>query len=85
MKPKLRKNLDGSYYFHCPACEFPHGFNQTWSFNGDLIRPTVQPSLLSKGVCRCHLFITDGKLQYLHDCDHDLAGKIIDMIAWDDD
>lgn len=28
---------------------------------------------------RCHLFITDGKLIYLGDCSHELAGKTIDM------
>jgi hypothetical protein len=31
-------------------------------------------------VCRvCHSFVTDGKIQYLSDCTHDLAGQTIDL------
>lgn len=28
---------------------------------------------------RCHHFIVDGKIQYLADCDHSLAGQTIEM------
>jgi hypothetical protein len=27
----------------------------------------------------CHSFITDGKIQYLSDCTHELAGQTIDL------
>lgn len=27
----------------------------------------------------CHTFITDGKIQYLDDCSHELAGQTIDL------
>lgn len=27
----------------------------------------------------CHSFITDGKIQYLGDCTHDLAGQTVDL------
>lgn len=30
----------------------------------------------------CHLYITDGKIQYLSDCTHDYAGRLIDMIEF---
>lgn len=28
---------------------------------------------------RCHTFITDGKVQFLADCSHELAGQILDL------
>jgi len=28
---------------------------------------------------RCHSFVRNGKIQYLNDCTHALAGKIVDM------
>ena len=30
----------------------------------------------------CHLFITDGKIEYCTDCTHDLAGKTVDMVPF---
>jgi hypothetical protein len=27
----------------------------------------------------CHSFVTDGKIQYLSDCTHDMAGQTIDI------
>ena len=54
-----------------------------WTFNGDMVKPTVSPSLLlhpGKEHPRCHLFIRDGYLQYLNDCGHELAGKTVKMI-----
>lgn len=32
----------------------------------------------------CHSFVRDGKIQYLADCTHELAGKTVDMVDWDD-
>ena len=31
----------------------------------------------------CHSFVTDGRIQYLGDCTHSLAGQTIDLPAWD--
>jgi hypothetical protein len=34
--------------------------------------------------CRvCHSFVTDGKIQYLSDCTHELAGQTIDLKSTD--
>lgn len=30
----------------------------------------------------CHTFVTDGKIQFLGDCTHDLAGKTVGMVPW---
>ena len=81
------------YMFFCPACGFHHMFNTAyknslgaiWNFNGNLEKPTFSPSLLvNKGgiepkIPICHLFVRDGKIQYLNDCTHNFAGKIIEM------
>jgi hypothetical protein len=53
-----------------------------WTFNGDLEKPTFRASLLigkSWPGHRCHSFITEGKIQYLDDCDHELKGKTISL------
>ncbi len=31
---------------------------------------------------RCHTFITDGRIQFLGDCSHKLAGQTVDLPAW---
>jgi hypothetical protein len=61
-----------------------------WQWNRDFVKPTVMPSLHIKGSpspgggypgnpC-CHLYIKDGQLQFLPDCEHHLAGKTVDMV-----
>lgn len=83
-------------YFHCEGCGSPHAVyidgkgKPTWSFNGSVEKPTFKPSVL----CRwtegenhtpkiCHSFVTDGKIQYLNDCTHHLAGKTIELIDFE--
>lgn len=66
-----------------------------WTFNGDIERPTFTPSVLvtyggrdadGKDVgfgpgppSRCHSFVTDGRIQFLADCSHALAGQSVNM------
>lgn len=57
-----------------------------WGFNGDAERPTFTPSLLctfewgeERRAVVCHSFITDGRIQYLGDCTHALAGQTVDL------
>ncbi len=61
-----------------------------WTFNGSLEKPTFAPSIivtrefpLGHGVPpkveRCHSFVTDGQIQFLSDCTHDLAGKTVPL------
>lgn len=76
--------VDG-YIFYCPGCKENHFYTTPqWSFNGDEEKPTFTPSLLypTKAI-RCHIFVTDGRIQYLSDCGHELAGQTIDMIDWE--
>jgi hypothetical protein len=32
---------------------------------------------------RCHLFLTDGQLQFLSDCSHEYAGRAVALEEWD--
>lgn len=80
---------DGAHVFHCPGCGYAHAFDQRWTFNGDVVKPTFTPSLLVNGSRqkmgkRCHSFVRDGKIQFLQDCDHALAGQTVDLPPWDD-
>ena len=85
----------GMYYFYCPGCGCSHYLATSendcsfpvWQWNGDVEKPTISPSV--KVTCSvepkvCHSFVRDGKIQYLSDCTHELAGKTVDMIDWDD-
>lgn len=56
----------------------------TWNFNGSVEMPTFEPSLVNRytsfgknGIC--HLFVTLGRIAYLPDCTHALAGKNVEM------
>lgn len=76
------------YFFECPGCGCLHSIiTPGWSFNGDIDKPTVSPSILVNGnpaahnptAKRCHSFVRDGKIQFLADCEHELAGQTVDL------
>lgn len=75
--------------FHCPGCRYDHPFDLTrWTWNGDMRKPTFTPSLLVfKDIpeYRCHSFVTNGQIQFLDDCHHELRGKTVNMVSWDDE
>lgn len=65
-----------------------NGNSAIWSFNGNFDAPTFNPSLRIRWTRNnggtpvdvlCHLFINYGKIQYLPDCTHELAGLTIEM------
>ena len=73
-------------YVFCPACKTVHLFDDRWTFNGDLQKPTFNPSMLVHEVKnekywqpRCHSFVREGQIQYLGDCTHDMKGQTIDL------
>jgi Family of unknown function (DUF6527) len=80
-----------SHAFWCPACKTGHVINlepargePLWTLSGTPEAPTVRASVLVKsgnadGPTVCHLFITDGQIQYLSDCTHQLAGQTVSM------
>jgi hypothetical protein len=81
-----------TFVFDCPACKFPHSLQirddkarrPSWEWNGSLTAPTFNPSLLvtmrPDRSSVCHSFIADGKIQFLEDCTHDLAGQTVELL-----
>jgi hypothetical protein len=83
------------YTFWCPACKEGHdfatrypNFTNPWQFNGNIEQPIFSPSLLMNRHktdyqgCgpRCHLVLTDGVINYQGDCEHEFAGKAVEMV-----
>lgn len=95
MKIKFIENArvgEPDYCFECLGCGCLHGIwvskkgynGPAWDFNKDLEKPTINPSILVReptpsGMKICHSFVRDGKIQYLSDCTHDLAGQTIEL------
>lgn len=85
------------WQFRCPGCKHAHlliteGEGTKWKFSGDTEMPTFSPSLITRfsptdpeevsDELFCHLFIRDGKIEYLSDCTHSLAGRTVEMVEW---
>lgn len=85
-------NGDQMVSFRCPGCDDYHQIRVgTWTFNGDVKRPTFSPSVLVRYDVSppnqhlsivCHSFVTDGRIQFLGDCTHSLAGQTVDLPPW---
>lgn len=65
-----------------------------WGYNGNPERPTFTPSVSvtyngpDAGIdgappAVCHSFVTDGRIQFLGDCTHALAGQTADLLDWE--
>ncbi|MCU9947484.1 DUF6527 family protein [Pseudomonas sp. PDM13] len=91
LSPVLERAGD-KVFFECPGCRMLHGLNvesdgcPRWTWNGDVDRPTFQPSILvryewgqQRTEMTCHSFVTDGRIQFLDDCTHALAGQTVDL------
>ncbi|PRY10275.1 hypothetical protein CLV24_1143 [Pontibacter ummariensis] len=84
---KVEPILNGSVHTHlffCPGCNTAHGFSdKVHTYNGDGNKPTIRASLLigSQGGAKylCHSFVRDGKIQFLSDCTHKLAGQTVEL------
>jgi len=73
---------DFQWQIMCPGCKWIHAMSPSiHQFNGDYENPTFSPSLLSDNFPgkRCHSFITNGKIQFLSDCEHPLKGQTVDL------
>jgi hypothetical protein len=75
------------------------GAHPVWEWNGDLNNPTVSPSIRISYPANpnaleefkewrlercCHMFVKDGKIQFLNDCTHLLAGLTVDIPDWEE-
>lgn len=81
-----------SFMIDCPACGCGHKFDERWTFNGNLDRPTFRANMLVRWTKTdpvtqlkikdivCHSYVTDGRIAFLSDCTHDMAGKTVDLV-----
>lgn len=51
-----------------------------WSEEFSFHRP--QHHVAPGGTIICHSFVTDGRIQFLDDCTHGLAGQTVDLPPW---
>lgn len=55
-----------------------------WTWNGDIEKPTLRPSVLSDfrphDALVCHSWITDGQIQFLNDSTHEFSGQTLDLL-----
>ncbi|MCY1301191.1 hypothetical protein D9M69_625310 [compost metagenome] len=88
----MLEQADGKLFFECPGCKMLHGLNvlnglkPDWSWNGDAEKPTFSPSVLvtypwgpEQVEVRCHSFVEAGRIRFLNDCTHHLAGQTVDL------
>lgn len=90
----LREEPDGHTYayFYLPGWETTNRLpidaesRPRWEFDGDIYFPTFNPSIRSRHQIYGeaaervnHVFIRNGKIQYLADCTHEFAGKTLRM------
>ena len=92
----MEGETESSLYFFCPGCKNTHPVRikstvpaerPVWTWNGSMTVPTFTPSLLCNGFhapSRCHSFIINGRIQFLSDCYHELAGQTVDIPDWED-
>ena len=78
----------------CHSVGVGEGPGPRWGYNGYPEKPTFTPSVLVtypavpdaeegfeewRSARTCHSFVTDGRIQFLSDCTHALAGQTVDL------
>ena len=90
-KVRLNPKTKGVYQFWCPACNEIHQVWTSvedgvapWDYNYNMDKPTFSPSIKVEyhgADCEtiCHSFVRDGNIQFLTDCTHNFAGKMVEL------
>lgn len=82
----------GRLWYWCPGCNSYNSLpidgesdkSTRWKWNGSLTAPTLNPSVLARtGELKCHKYVRDGKIEFLGDCSHELAGTTVAMKEFD--
>lgn len=77
--------------FHCPGCDDYHQIRtgeNGWTWDGSIDAPTFSPSVLVQGPIgevadgRCHSFVRAGRIEFLTDSTHALAGQTVALPEW---
>ena len=92
LSPILRGLPNNQLAFWCPGCQMAHvvavGEGAQWTYNQNPEKPTISPSIkvthpwwvaeTEQYEARvCHSFVVDGKIQFLLDSWHPLAGRVV--------
>jgi len=96
---KLHRVNEYKYAFTCPGCQNwhivtikanPEDPGPVWTWNGDTDKPTFHPSILVQSTYGenqekrvCHSYVRNGRIRFLHDCTHDLAGQTVELPEMD--
>lgn len=85
-------------WFWCPGCNEYHAVKVNipngWQWNGSEESPTLSPSIKVSGYRKqygpgertlCHSYVENGKIRFLSDCAHSLAGQTVDLPEADRD
>lgn len=82
-------NVPGPYPTRLIPVDLPGGPRRagpTWTWNRDTEKPTLSPSILTDmgpDGPKCHSYVRKGKIQFLRDCGHELAGQTLDLLDVD--
>jgi hypothetical protein len=94
---KLRTLEGGRVAFWCPGCSQAHAVwvednagRPMWFFDRDIAAPTFSPSIMVNRPGQyhnirhpvCHSYVTKGRILFLQDCTHALAGQTVDLPDW---
>lgn len=82
-----RKGYDG---LHMLPVNSPHLEKPSWDWDENLEKPTLSPSILTRGGALgkdgiCHSFLREGVFEFLTDSTHELSGRKIhipDLPEW---
>lgn len=74
-RPTLQPSVLVRYAHWVPPATMPEVCEQIR--RGEIVQTKVEDT--------CHSFVTDGRIQFLGDCTHALAGQTVDLPAWGDD
>lgn len=77
--------FSGQPAHYCPGCKQlhvihvsrPNNKGERWTWDGNMDRPTVDPSVNINN--RCHYSLIDGTLAFSPDSDHALAGMSVPL------
>ena len=86
----VKLSYPGPYAYRIIPVTTPGGPQRIgcWTWNGDVNKPTLMPSILTTAredqPC-CHSFVSGGKVRFLNDCTHALAGMTVDLFDVDEE
>lgn len=95
MARRVALATDGVLMFWCPGCDGAHGVETQyskdlgWEWNDSYEAPTITPSIVighqdrdGNRVVECHSWVRDGRIEFLSDSAHKLAGQTVDLPEW---